>query len=140
LAAKPIRIVLIDDSPLYRGTIRNILEKQPNLQVVAEAENGSAGISLVDLMRPDVVLMDISMPILDGIEATRIISSKFPDTKVIVLTMHTDQTYSDTALQAGACQFLAKDCGKEKLLNAIKHCCLASEKLLAGSHLKLPKT
>jgi len=92
--------------------------------VVAEAENGSAGISLVDLMRPNVVLMDISMPILDGIEATRIISSKFPDTKVIVLTMHTDQTYSDTALQAGACQFLAKDCDKEKLLNAIKECSL----------------
>ena len=64
------------------------------------------------------------MPILDGIEATRIITSKFPDTKVIVLTMHTDETFSDRAYQAGACQFLAKDCGKKKLLSAIKDCSL----------------
>jgi len=90
--------------------------------VVAEAENGSAGISLVELLQPDVVLMDINMPVLDGIEATRTISSRFPDTKVIILTMHSDQTYADTALQAGACRFLTKDCGKEKLLDAIRDC------------------
>jgi DNA-binding NarL/FixJ family response regulator len=77
---------------------------------------------MVEFLHPDVVLMDISMPVLDGIEATRIISSRFPDTKIIILTMHSDQTYADTALQAGACRFLTKDCGKEKLLDAIREC------------------
>jgi len=117
-----IRVGIVDDNELVRRTLHSILDCSPNLRVVAEAENGSAGISLVELLQPDVVLMDISMPVVDGIEATRTISSRFPDTKVIILTMHSDQTYADTALQAGACRFLTKDCGKEKLLNAIKEC------------------
>ena len=117
-----IRVGIVDDNELVRRTLHSILDCSPNLRVVAEAENGSAGISLVELLQPDVVLMDINMPVLDGIEATRTISSRFPDTKVIILTMHSDQTYADTALQAGACRFLTKDCGKEKLLNAIRDC------------------
>ena len=117
-----IRVGIVDDNELVRRTLHSILDCSPNLRVVAEAENGSAGISLVELLQPDVVLMDISMPVLDGIEATRTISSRFPDTKVIILTMHSDQTYADTALQAGACRFLTKDCGKEKLLDAIRDC------------------
>jgi len=117
-----IRIGIVDDNELVRGTLHSILNCSPNLQVVAEAENGSAGISLVEIMRPDVVLMDISMPFVNGIEATRIISSRFPETKVIVLTLHSDQPYADTALQAGACRFLTKDCGREILLQAIREC------------------
>ena len=117
-----IRVGIVDDNELVRRTLHSILDCSPNLRVVAEAENGSAGISLVELLQPDVVLMDINMPVLDGIEATRTISSRFPDTKVIILTMHSDQTYADTALQAGACRFLTKDCGKEKLLDAIRDC------------------
>ncbi len=120
--ATPIRIVVADDSHLYRRTICNILEKQPNLQIVAEAENGAYAIQAVKTHRPDVVLMDITMPILNGIEATRIISSQFPETKVIVLTMYNDQPNEDTALQAGACRLLTKDCGREKLLQAIRDC------------------
>ena len=117
-----IRVGIVDDNELVRRTLHSILDCSPNLRVVAEAENGSAGISLVELLQPDVVLMDINMPVLDGIEATRTISSRFPDTKVIILTMHSDQTYADTALQAGACRFLTKDCGKKKLLDAIRDC------------------
>ena len=117
-----IRVGIVDDNELVRRTLHSILGCSPNLRVVAEAANGSAGLSLVELMRPDVVVMDLSMPDMDGIEATRIISSRFPETKVVVLTMHTDQTSSDLALQAGACRFLTKDCGREKLLNAIKEC------------------
>jgi two-component system response regulator DegU len=128
-----IRIGIVDDNELVRRTVHTILDCSPNLQVVAEAENGSAGISLVELMQPDVVLMDISMPGMDGIEATRIISSRFPDTKVIVLTMHSDQTSADTALQAGACRFLTKDCGREELLKAIKECSPRPSKVVGHS-------
>ena len=117
-----IRVGIVDDNELVRRTLHSILDCSPNLRVVAEAENGSAGISLVELLQPDVVLMDISMPVVDGIEATRTISSRFPDTKVIILTMHSGQTYADTALQAGACRFLTKDCGKKKLIDAIREC------------------
>lgn len=125
-----IRIGIVDDNELVRGTLRFLLDCSPNLKVVGEAENGSEAIAMVEVFQPDVVLMDVSMPVLDGIKATRIIRSKFPDTQVIVLTMQTDQTYSDTALQAGACQFLTKDCGKEKLLNAIKECSSAPSKVV----------
>jgi len=122
MAATPTRIVIVDDSEPYRRAIRVTLQKKHNLQIVAEAEDGLAGIEAVEKHRPGVVLMDISMPHLNGIDATRIITSKFPDAKVIVLTMHNDPSYSDCAYKVGACLFLAKDCGKEKLFSAIKHC------------------
>jgi two-component system, NarL family, nitrate/nitrite response regulator NarL len=122
MSAPPIRIVVVDDSPLYRETICSMLEKQPNLQVVAEAGDGAYAIQAVEKHRPDVVLMDITLPVLDGFKAIRIIRSKFPDTRIIVLTMHTDESFSDTALHAGACRFLTKDCGKEKLIKAIEEC------------------
>jgi DNA-binding NarL/FixJ family response regulator len=88
MASTPLRIVVVDDSPWFRWTIRNILEKQPNLQIVAEAGDGAYGIQAVKTHRPDVVLMDITMPVLDGIKATRIIKSKLPDVRVIILSMH----------------------------------------------------
>jgi DNA-binding NarL/FixJ family response regulator len=119
---RPIRVGIVDDNELVRTTLHTMLGCSPNLQVVAEASTDSAGLSLVELMQPDVVVMDISMPGMDGIEVTRIISSRFPDTKVVVLTMHDDKAYSEAALQAGACRFLTKDCGKEALLAAITEC------------------
>ena len=70
MAATPIRIVVVDDSPLYRRTVCNILEKQPNMQVVAEAGDGLYAIQAVKIHRPDVVLMDVTMPMLDGVEAS----------------------------------------------------------------------
>ena len=122
MAATPTRIVVIDDSPLYRRTICNMLEKQPNMQIVAEAEDGAYAIQAVKTHRPDVVLMDITMPILNGIEATQIIRSKFPGTRVLVLTMHTDESFSERAYQVGACGFLSKGCSKIELFRAIKDC------------------
>jgi DNA-binding NarL/FixJ family response regulator len=119
---RPIRVGIVDDNELVRTTLHTMLGCSPNLQVVAEASTDSAGLSLVELIQPDVVVMDISMPGMDGIEVTRIISSRFPDTKVVVLTMHDDKAYSEAALQAGACRFLTKDCGKEALLAAITEC------------------
>ena len=97
MAAPPIRIVVVDDSPLYRRTIRKILEKQPNLQIVAEAGDGVYGIQAVKTHRPDVVLMDVTLPILNGIDATRKIKSKFPKVRVIVLSMHDAESISEAA-------------------------------------------
>jgi two-component system, NarL family, response regulator DegU len=128
-----IRIGIADDNELVRDTLRLMLDCSPSIQVVGEAGNGSEAIAMVEAFQPDVVLMDISMPVVNGIQATRSITSNFPDTKVIVLGMHTDQTSSDTALHAGACQFLTKDCGREKLLNAIKECSAAPLKVVGHS-------
>ena len=122
MTAIPFRIVVADDSPPYRDAICSILQTEPNLQVVAEAGDGVYAIEAVKKHRPDVVLMDITMPVLNGIEATRIIRSKFPDTRVLVLTMHTDKSFSDRAYQAGACRFLSKGCSKNELLRAINDC------------------
>jgi len=81
-----IRVAIADDSAAVRMSLRSMLKLDPRLTLVAEAENGSAAIAMVEEHRPDVVLMDITMPVLDGIEATRIITSKFPGIRVIVLT------------------------------------------------------
>jgi DNA-binding NarL/FixJ family response regulator len=125
-----IRVGIADDNELVRDTLRLMLDCSPSIQVVGEAGNGSEAIAMVEAFQPDVVLMDISMPVFNGIQATRSITSNFPDTKVIVLGMPADQTLSGKALQAGACQFLTKDCGREKLLSAIKECSSAPLKLV----------
>lgn len=119
MTATAIRIVVVDDSPLYRGTICNLLEKQPNLQVVAEAGDGQYAVQAVETHRPDVVLMDVSMPVLNGIDATRIIKSKFPDVRVIVLSMHDMESISEAACKAGACWCLNKVCSSNEIIQAI---------------------
>ena len=119
-----IRIVITDDHAFVRKSLRRLLKLQPRLKLVAEAENGSEAVALVEKHRPDVVLMDISMPVMNGIEATRIISTRFLGTKVIVLTAHTDECYLNSAYQAGASRCLAKTCGSEELLKAIMDCSL----------------
>jgi len=119
MAATPLRIVVVDDSPLYRKTICGILQRKENLQVVAEAEDGLAGVQAVEKHRPDVVLMDISMPVLDGFDATWIIKAKFPDVRVIVLTMHDVESISEAACKAGACCCLNKACSPKEIFQAI---------------------
>jgi two-component system nitrate/nitrite response regulator NarL len=119
MAAIPIRIVVVDDSPLYRGTICKMLEKQPNLQVVAEAEDGLQAVQSVEKHEPDVVLMDISMPVLNGFDATWIIKSKFPAVRVIVLSMHDVESISEAACNAGACGCLNKVCSSIEIIHAI---------------------
>ena len=119
MAATPIRIVVVDDSPLYRRTVCNMLEKQPNLQVVAEAGDGVYAIQAVKTHRPDVVLMDVTMPVLDGIEATRKIKSELPKVRVIVLSMHDAESISAAAYGAGACWCLNKGCSPKEIIQAI---------------------
>jgi two-component system response regulator DegU len=117
-----IRIGIADDHAIFRKILRSTVVLQPGLRVVAEAENGSAAIAMVEKHRPEMVIMDIGMPVLNGIEATRTIRSKFPGTKVLVLTIHTIENFLDIAYQAGACTLLPKDCSKNELLRAIKDC------------------
>jgi DNA-binding NarL/FixJ family response regulator len=120
MEATSLRIVVVDDSPLYRGVVCNMLEKQPNLQVVAEAEDGLEAIQAVEKHRPDVVLMDVSMPVLNGIDATWIIKSKYPNVRVVILSMHDAESISEAACKAGACWCLNKECSPNEIIQAIR--------------------
>ena len=118
----PLRIVVADDSPHFRRSICNILQREANLSVVAEAEDGLAAVQAAEKHRPDLVLMDISMPVMDGFDATRIIKSKFPDARILVLTMHDVESISEAACKAGACCYLSKCCSKDELFKTFKDC------------------
>ena len=119
MAATPFRIVVVDDSPLYRRTICNMLAKQPNMQVVAEAGDGLYAIQAVKTHSPDVVLMDVTLPMLDGIETTRRIKFILPNVRVIILTMHEVESISGAAYGAGACWCLSKECSPNEMIRAI---------------------
>jgi len=120
MAAAPIRIVVADHSPLYRKMVCNMLEKEPKLQVVAEAEDGLYAVQAVEKLKPDVVLMDVGMPVINGIDATWIIKSKFPNVRVIVLTMHEVDSTSEAAFKAGAFWCLDKECTPDEMIRAIR--------------------
>ncbi len=116
---RTVRVLIVDDQAMFRQSLRLVLGRQSGLKVVAEADNGQSAIEMVEEHRPDVVLMDISMPVLNGIDATRIIMSRFPETRVIILSMHQDQSFAAQACQAGACRCLCKDCRPQDILDAI---------------------
>lgn len=115
-----IRLLLVDDQNLIRRGLRALLKTDPDLEIIGEAENGRDAIDLVGTLQPDVVLMDIRMPILDGVEATRAICQQFPLAKVLVLTTFDDREYVTQALQAGAVGYLLKDTPFEELTQAIR--------------------
>jgi DNA-binding NarL/FixJ family response regulator len=119
-AGSTIRLVVVDDNKFFRDALRSFLVRQPDLEIVAEAENGLIGVEKVHEHRPDVVLMDISMPVLNGIDATRIITSKFPGIKVIIISVHDQEGgFPREAYEAGAFYFFSKTSGREELLAAI---------------------
>ena len=115
-----VKILLADDHEIIRDGLRSLIEKQPGMQVVAEAENGQAAIKMNRKFRPDVIVMDIHMPELNGIEATRRIVAEFPDAKVVVFSMHSDQQFVIGALKAGVSGYLLKDSAFEELARAIR--------------------
>ena len=114
-----IKLVIADDHRLFRSGLRQLIEKQPGIHVVAEAATGFEAIAVVKEFSPDIVLMDISMPELNGIEAMRRIVAEHRDVRVIVLSMHSDRRYIAEALRAGAKGYLLKDSAPEELLRAI---------------------
>jgi DNA-binding NarL/FixJ family response regulator len=115
-----IRVLLVDDQSLVRQGLRALLELEPDLQVVGEAENGQSAIALVETLQPDVVLMDIRMPMMDGVAATREIVRRFASTKILVLTTFDDDEYVSEALRHGASGYLLKDTPSEELAAAIR--------------------
>ena len=115
-----IRVLLVDDQELVRLGFRMVLEAEPDLDVVGEAGDGLSAVEAAGRLRPDVVLMDVRMPGLDGIEATTRITERFPDARVLVLTTFDLDEYAFGALRAGASGFLLKDARPAELIAAIR--------------------
>jgi DNA-binding NarL/FixJ family response regulator len=115
----PIRILLADDHTVMRNGLRLLLERQPNLTVVGEASDGRETVRAAEAVSPDVVVMDIAMPNLNGIEAARQITSARPETAIVILSMHSDESYVIRALKAGARAYLLKDSAEGDLIAAI---------------------
>ncbi len=115
----PIRLVLADDHRMLRDGLRLSME-DAGFDVVGEAGDGEEAARLVATLRPDVVLMDVTMPLLDGIEATRLIHQRTPESHVIMLTMHGDGDVMARAIQAGAAGYLVKDCSTEEIVAAVR--------------------
>lgn len=115
-----IKVLLVDDQGLIRQGLRALLELEPDLEIVGEAENGEQAINLVAEFQPDVVLLDIRMPIMDGVAATKEIQKRFAKTKILVLTTFDDDEYVSAALQNGAMGYLLKDTPSEELAVAIR--------------------
>jgi DNA-binding NarL/FixJ family response regulator len=111
------RVLIADDRPRSRSGLKAVLALRPEIEIVGEAADGQEGVRLVEEYRPDVVLMDARMPVLDGVEATRLIKERWPEVRVVVLTI--DASYRADALAAGADAFLVKGCLARELLAAI---------------------
>jgi len=115
-----VKIIIADDHKIMRDGLRNMLEKESGLEVVAEAKNGREAIQLTEQLRPDIVIMDISMDDLNGMDATRMIVGKGWGTKVIALSMHADKRFVAGMFEAGAMAYLLKDCAYNELVQAIR--------------------
>nr|WP_274546406.1 response regulator transcription factor [Microbacterium oleivorans] len=116
----PIRVLIVDDQSLIRLGFRMVLESADGIEVVGECSDGAEAISATDTLRPDVILMDVRMPGVDGIEATRRIIDSHPEMRVLVLTTFDLDEYAFGALRAGAGGFLLKDAGREELVAAVR--------------------
>jgi DNA-binding NarL/FixJ family response regulator len=116
----PYRILLVDDHALVRAGIRSLLEKLPTTEIVGEAGNGRDALSLVQTCQPNIVLMDVAMPGLNGLEAVTRLQKEFPAVKVIILSMHSNEEYVLQALRAGACGYLLKDAATVELELALQ--------------------
>ena len=115
-----VKVLLVDDHAILREGLRSLIEKQPDMEVVADADDGRRAIELVRELSPDVVIMDVTMPRLGGIEATRQITGEFPAVKVIALSIHSRRPFVADMLQAGAAGYILKECLFDELVQAIR--------------------
>ncbi|HEX9015408.1 MAG TPA: response regulator transcription factor [Chloroflexota bacterium] len=120
MSDRPIRVLIVDDHAIVRKGIRALLDLQAELEAAGEAANGREAVEMAERLRPDVVLMDLVMPEMDGIEATRQISASLPDARILVLTSFAADDKVFPAIKAGALGYLLKDSGPEELVQAIR--------------------
>ena len=118
--AEPIRVLIADDHTIVRSGVHMLLETEPDFVVVGEALNGSEAIELAQSLKPDLILMDITMPEMDGLEATRRIKERWPEINILVLTMHRSDEYFFEILKAGASGYILKTADTEELLQAAR--------------------
>lgn len=115
-----IRVMLADDHAILRSGLRALLNAEPDIEVVGEAADGQEAVALAERLRPDVVVMDIAMPRLDGLQATRQIAARLPQTRVLALTMHAEEQYLLQVLEAGGAGYVLKRSADNELLEAIR--------------------
>ena len=115
-----IKVLLADDHTILRHGLRAMLEREPDIEVVAEAEDGRAAVHLARQVKPDIIVMDIGMPLLNGLEATRQVRAACPAIKILILTMHDNEEYIRPVLAAGAAGYLLKDAAGTALVEAIR--------------------
>ncbi|MFA0088773.1 DNA-binding response regulator [Vibrio sp. 10N.286.49.C2] len=117
---EPIKVVIVDDHQVVLEGFIARLEREPDINVIATASNGLEAVEVVKVHQPDVVLMDVSMPIMNGIEATQLLKEEMPEAKVLMLTMHDNREYIMKVMQAGAVGYMLKEISAEKMVQAIK--------------------
>lgn len=115
-----LRIVLADDHAIVREGLRALIERQPDMEVVGEADNGRAAIDVTERLQPDVVVMDLSMPVLNGTRAAKELIGRNPDLKILALTVHEERSYLRELLEAGASGYLLKRVAADELVHAIR--------------------
>ncbi len=114
-----IKVLIVDDQKTVQEILKSYLESETSLEVIGYADNGQQALDIIETARPHIVLMDIEMPILDGLTATRIITEKYVDSNVLILSVHNEDAYLNTALQVGAKGYLLKSTPAKELINAI---------------------
>ncbi len=129
---EPIKVLIVDDHEVVRLGLRSALDGVPDISVVGDAGDGATGVSEAGVLRPDVVLMDVRMPDMDGIEACRAIREALPDSRVVMLTSYTDEDAVMASIMAGACGYLLKNTGRVELLDAIRRASLGESLLDPG--------
>lgn len=115
-----MKVIVCDDQAIVRDGLTMLLKLDPDIEVVATAEDGSVAVELVGRHKPDLVLMDLKMPVMNGVEATRRIKTTYPETKILVLTTYADEQWVFDAIRAGASGYLLKDTPREELIKAVK--------------------
>jgi two-component system, NarL family, response regulator DegU len=118
--SEPTRLVVVDDHEMARSALKNMLLDEPDMEVVGEAANGREALLICSGLRPDLVMMDVRMPEMDGLAATREVKERYPKTGVLMLTMHENQDYLLEALRAGAAGYVLKDALREEIVSAVR--------------------
>ena len=118
--AVPMRLLIADDHALVRSGLRTMLRREPGIEIVGEAENGREAVELCRSLVPNIVLMDVRMPEMNGLEATRVIKLECPETVVLMVTMHENRDYMLEAAKAGAAGYVLKDAPREELVSAVR--------------------